>query len=398
MSTPHRNSGACCPDPAVERADWVPPTPRRWSIWEIPGNLQCSIIGTCLSHEDLLAIARRLELVIKADATAYDVHSYFVNEAGRSSPAAHMIQKQLDRRFEGLVRRIGRLQTERELADFWAEAFASGQVPGAYWALVTCGRLSDELRKRAFGDVHMLSHVLGRTTHASASRASELASRVEELEARLARETRRQQEALAARDTRIERLEAELAALRRPNRLAPRQQPAHAAAVDRAGALVVRRERALVSARQRARAAEGEADRLRTRLRQLASTMPARLREAARLPSPCPGAEACKFDVPQSRVLYLGGRARAIERLRTIAADANAELYHHDGGLEQTVDQIDGLVSRCDAVFCPVDCISHGACERAKALCRKLAKPFVPLRSSGASTFRRALQDLHRIQ
>ena len=59
MSTPHRNSGACCPDPAVERADWVPPTPRRWSIWEIPGNLQCSIIGTCLSHEDLLAIARR---------------------------------------------------------------------------------------------------------------------------------------------------------------------------------------------------------------------------------------------------------------------------------------------------------------------------------------------------
>lgn len=42
--------------------------------------------------------------------------------------------------------------------------------------------------------------------------------------------------------------------------------------------------------------------------------------------------------------------------------------------------------------------LSHGACERAKALWRKLAKPFVPLRSSGASTFRRALQDLHRIQ
>jgi hypothetical protein len=67
---------------------------------------------------------------------------------------------------------------------------------------------------------------------------------------------------------------------------------------------------------------------------------------------------------------------------------------HHDGGLEHAAARIDGLIEGCDLVICPVDCVSHGACQRAKALCRKLNKQFVPLRSSGATAFARALQTL----
>jgi hypothetical protein len=83
-----------------------------------------------------------------------------------------------------------------------------------------------------------------------------------------------------------------------------------------------------------------------------------------------------------------------MERLYDIARRSNAELLHHDGGLEQATARIDGLVAGCDAVFCPIDCVSHAACQRAKALCRKHNKPFVPLRSSGASTFARALEQI----
>jgi hypothetical protein len=110
-------------------------------------------------------------------------------------------------------------------------------------------------------------------------------------------------------------------------------------------------------------------------------------------PGSCPGANACELQLPPRRVLYLGGRPSSIDRLKSIAGENNAEMFHHDGGLEQTVALVDGLVTRCDAVFCPIDCVSHGACERAKALCRKFEKPFVPLRSSGASSFKRALLD-----
>ncbi|MBL8566638.1 MAG: DUF2325 domain-containing protein [Hyphomicrobiaceae bacterium] len=369
---------------------------RRYELWEVPGGLQCSIIGTCLAHQDLVRLTRRLRLAIEDGAADYEVHAYFVREASRPGEVARVLQKELDRRFEGQLRRVGRLKSDAELSVFWKEAYDNGRIAGAYWAVMTYSHVSEEFRQKAFGDVHMLSHVLGRTTHAAAVKASELESRIEELEAKLARQAERHAEAIAARDREITRLSAT-----RMNVACYSQENARAVqsvGVTVAGRRHVARERALVSARERARHAEAAVERLEAQLRRVARTSISRRRRAqsaaADAVGACPGAEACRLDVSPRRVLYLGGRPSAIERLRAIAASVNAELLHHDGGVEQTADLIDGFVTRCDVVFCPIDCISHGACERAKALCRKYDKAFVPLRSSGASTFKRALRSV----
>lgn len=368
---------------------------RRHELWEIPGGLQCSILGTCLPHDELKRIARRLNLVIKDDAADYEVHAYFVNESSRRGEISRAINKELDRRFDGLIRRVGRLRTDDELLAFWRESFEAGRIAGAFWAILSHAHASDTVRQRVFGEVHMLSHVLGRTTHASALKATEFEQKIEDLEGKLRRQTERHSSALGERDREIARLKEQF-----DNLACQRQQFAGGAAPSAAkvdGAKPVirpRNHRAVTAARERARAAEAEVERLRQQIRALT-----RRHQTAALASrtaDCPGAEACRLDLPPRRVLYLGGRASAVERLRSIAASANAELVHHDGGLEQTVDLIDGFINRCDAVFCPIDCISHGACERAKALCRKHEKVFVPLRSSGASTFKRALLDMHR--
>ena len=39
----------------------------------------------------------------------------------------------------------------------------------------------------------------------------------------------------------------------------------------------------------------------------------------------------------------------------------------------------------------PVDCVSHEAVATVKRLCRQMAKPYVPLRSTGISPFVAAL-------
>ena len=52
---------------------------------------------------------------------------------------------------------------------------------------------------------------------------------------------------------------------------------------------------------------------------------------------------------------------------------------------------LDALVGRADAVFCPIDCVSHQACLAAKQLCRRLDKPFVPLRTGSGTCLLRAL-------
>ncbi|MBN9276466.1 MAG: DUF2325 domain-containing protein, partial [Hyphomicrobium sp.] len=147
-------------------------------------------------------------------------------------------------------------------------------------------------------------------------------------------------------------------------------------------------------ARERARAAERMIVDLQRQLERL--RWQHRMRAASIMPA-CPGAEVCDETVRTSiarRILYIGGRSGAIENLRRVASRMGAELVHHDGGEEHALVRIDGMIEGCDAVVCPIDCVSHSACLRAKVLCRKFAKPFLPLRSAGATSFERAVMSL----
>ncbi len=359
----------------------------RHKIWEIQGGLQCSIVGTCLSHEDLIAIGRKAGVRPREDARAYEIHSYFVQQAGKDCKIARTMQKLLDQRHAGTIRRVQATRGEADLTRLWEEEFEGGRVAGAYWAFMSGAHVHSTLSTRIFGDVHMLSHVLGRVTHQNASRASELQAGLDDLEAKLLRQAERHRQLVAERDVAQARLsESAVAAV--PLMAAPevrnlrREQPP------------ARRERALAVARERARAAERMIGDLQQQLGR--ARWQQRMRAATGAPA-CPGAEACDETVQTSiarRILYVGGRSGAIDNLRRVAARMGAELVHHDGGEEHALVRIDGMIEGCDAVVCPIDCVSHSACLRAKVLCRKFAKPFVPLRSAGATSFERAVQSL----
>jgi hypothetical protein len=97
-----------------------------------------------------------------------------------------------------------------------------------------------------------------------------------------------------------------------------------------------------------------------------------------------------------ARLLYVGGRLAQVHRLRAFVEGAQAELLHHDGGMEERKGLLAGLVSCADAVFFPVDCISHDAAGALKRLCRQAGKPYVPLRSAGLTSFIAALRRFER--
>jgi hypothetical protein len=80
-----------------------------------------------------------------------------------------------------------------------------------------------------------------------------------------------------------------------------------------------------------------------------------------------------------------------VPHLRRHAEVRRLRLLHHDGGEEESLRALEGLVGRADAVFCPVDCVSHRACLAAKQLCRRFAKPFVPLRTGSGACFLQAV-------
>ena len=117
MADTNMHEGECSGAGANE-LNW-PEGKRRWAIWEVPGNLRCSIIGTCLSQSDILRLARRLDLQIDPGTVDYDIHAHFVREASQHGNTSKLVQKELERRFSGMVRRVGRLSDEAELAALW---------------------------------------------------------------------------------------------------------------------------------------------------------------------------------------------------------------------------------------------------------------------------------------
>ena len=44
-----------------------------------------------------------------------------------------------------------------------------------------------------------------------------------------------------------------------------------------------------------------------------------------------------------------------------------------------------------DTVICPVDCVSHDACQRVKRFCKQHYKQFLALNGTGITSFSRAL-------
>ena len=349
----------------------------------------CSIIGTCLTHDDLLATARKRNVNIDAGTKMFDVHGFFVTQAGSVGPISKHLEKLLEGRYRGLVRRVARVDDPEDLVEFWNTSVSNGQVAGAYWALLSHRHVPEELRNRVFGEVHMMSHLLGGSTRKIVGAAAELQSRLERIEKQNKRSSVQAQEALALRDSEIAELKQALAETRaqvgeQARRSAIEREPSP----DRASRLLLKQERALVAARTKARELEVELETAAGQLLRLRGEKTTSRSQVAE--------ETC---VPPrglcgKAVLYLGGRKRATDLLQKEADSANIILHCHDGGVDHSVQHLDDLVERCDAVICPVNCINHQACLKAKQLCKRMNKPFLPIGSSGRGTFSRALDTL----
>ncbi len=351
------------------------------------GHWCCSVVGTCLSHEDLMAVARKWKINFDSDARPFDVHGFFVRNAGERGDISRTIEKMLDSRYSGFLRRVSRLREPEELADYWNTSVSDGFVAGAYWALVSHRHVPQEFRERVFGEVHMMSHIMGGTVRQIVGAAAEIQARLLHLERHKDRWSRKARAAIERRDERIGELEAALADARLAKEKArPRREPE--ANTKRMAALLLKRERAVVAARTKTRELENELESVKEKLRRAQDARNDRLHQNVRK----------SFDPRKGlcgkAVLYLGGRSGNIGQMRRVAEEMNVTLLHHDGGLDQSPRAIDDLVQKCDAVVCPINCINHQACLNAKRLCKRLNKPFIPIRSSGRGTFSRALGDL----
>lgn len=383
----HEPAPASAPEAAAPR--------QRRRLWELSPSLHCSIIGTCLSAGELRRILVKAGKAI-AGASDHELHKQAVGSAGLSSGPAKLLNKALDREHRLSISQFARAASEAELRALWQAARQRGEIPGGYWALLTHPAASQALIAEAFGDVHMLSHLVGAANRADIRRLAALEAEKADLVAKVARQQEQLRLAVVSRDAKIRELTEVLA------RDLTRQPSAPTDRADAALAGVAAElRRDLDRERTRRRRVE---ERLEAAQAELARERGLRLAAEAGRAALCQELEALEAGLVPAHdaepatapmhaalrgltLLYVGGRPGQLRQMRTLAESSGAVLLDHDGGVEDSASLLPGLVGRADAVLFPVDCVSHSAVSTIKQVCRLGAKPYVALRSSGLGSF-----------
>ncbi len=367
---------------------------RRRNLWEIDHGWHCSIVGTCLTLGDLRMVAKKLGYKgPKTKQLDYFLHGHFVKEAGNESRASRLLNKILDRKHAATLRRWKAIDCPEALGKAWDEAFNAGDIPGPYWALLSHPKVTTKLGARVYGDVHMLSHLVGASNRVGLDKLKKLETELADLQEQFLRRSQRYREKLDKRDQETLRLKNENI------RLSRLLEDFHAAqtAIDRVRTsninvstdLTARlieleeREKEAVSHNKNLSATISEQEHRITALTEELSA----LETAVSDEQEAPGQSRRSMDLCGRCILYVGGRTRNVCRMRTLVEQWKGELVHHDGGLEQSTDTLARAINQADTVVFPTDCVSHSAMHKVKNLCERSLKPFVPLRSSGVGSF-----------
>jgi hypothetical protein len=393
----------------------------RLRIWEIDPAMHCSILGTCLTMNDLYALARRARVRLDPRASAYQVHSWFVDYMMEPNELSKLVDKTLEKRHGNVAAKVRRARSEAELETRWKLVAGEGRIAGAYWGAMSHRLCSKKLRWALFGEIHMLSHLVGSSRRADLCRVQELEATCAALDDTLAgikhvhraaiRDRKKLEEDLDARrrelghvTRRLKMAEERIAALQSQTLANERE------------ARIETLERTLAEAKERKSVAESALDDLRkpfeamqratelatAELRELRAENAALEAEVAvrmscsRTLAPDDGDRAEPCGLRGKRILCVGGVRSLVQHYRELVERRGGEFLHHDGGLEESLDAVTRALATVDVVFCPTDCVSHAACLKVKKACKNLAKPFVPLRSSGLSSFARGIQAIAR--
>jgi hypothetical protein len=330
-----------------------------------------------------------------------------VQVASQPEGGGKLLHKALDKRHRVAIAQFDKAKTVDEVRALWRDAVGRGDIPGAYWATLTHPAATSELIREVFGEVHMLSHLVGAANRADIRRLSELEAQNAELQEKLQRQQAQLREGFTIRDARIEELSTLLS-----RRLAERtsHDDAEAAASEKAALtrLVGDLDRRLTQEQKRRGGAEKRVIDLVEELRLEREARIAAERRAAALHEEIGAieaslasavatedeAQAAPASLDGLTILYVGGRPTQLVQLKALSERHGAATLHHDGGIEDRSGLLAGLISRADVVMFPVDCVSHEAVLIVKRLCRNAAKPYVALRSASLSAFSAAIHRL----
>lgn len=396
---------------------------RRTKLWEIDDCYHCSIIGTCLTVADLKKIARKNKIFLSTPKNSHSIHSHFVHQAGKHDDISKKMHKYLDNKFNRSIKHFAGAKTEEDLLDFWRTARPNHAVAGPYWALVTHPTASAKLHLEVFGEIHMLSHEsikenvnIRRRLVEAEERADIFGEGLVELRTEGSiqlvqkneqiRKLKRQllesagylQQLVEARE-RINVLESGMEKEKLYGTIKNLNRTCRVAG-DKVGSLERQNMHFRKENSDLTMTVQGLQDDLADKQAAcvaLESLLQFSASACEAKCAVCDNNETCQCPGPDlcgRNVLYVGGQTGLVPQYQLLVENCGGNFVHHDGGKEDRRGKLPHMVSHADVVICPVNCVSHDACTKAKRFCKQQAKPFVPMRSASISSLAKSLMDV----
>lgn len=383
---------------AAGAGTWQPPKPHasRRTLFEMSPMTHCSIIGTCLTVSELRKLVVKIAGEAARNLTDHEIHSRGVGYASVEGLPSKLLTKALDEKHAGAIRKLSSAKDESIIREFWAASRRDGAVEGPYWAVATHPLTSEAFFNEVFGDIHMLSHLVGASNRADIKRLVQLTAERDRIAAELSAAMTRLREGWSRRDRELAELRDQLV------RCAGRAELDHneedcRAILKRAVHQFEQRLQVLTTrltvSEDKAAALTRDKGRLERELASLHKTRESLAAEIGELESLLANQQEAALDCHAQIILYVGGMTRSVPSIRRAVEQANAQFLHHDGGQEQAIILLRGLVGRADLVLISADFVSHEAAWLCKDLCTRLVKPFIPLPHAGVGSVLRALRD-----
>ncbi|AFQ51691.1 DUF2325 domain-containing protein [Burkholderia cepacia] len=386
---------ACCAPSRAQQAELK----RRARLSELDSNLHCSIIGTCLTTHELRKLVPKYTDLDRQRATDLDIHHAAVELAIEGTAGGKALHKALDERYAGAIRAFDHARDADALLALWQDALKSGEIPPAYWALMTHPRTTMAVRQAAFGDLHMLSHLVGAANRADIRRLVALEEENAALQAKLERQQARLHEMSAQRDAALH--ERDACHARQNAQPTSAESALHDEVRELRDALAARDERLALhtsrreAAEQRIAAEQASARAMRARLDDLMAMVKTLRAEASAIEQavqastddPADAAADSLSMLQHKRVVYVGGRPGSTRAIRRIVETAGGELTLHDGGIEDRKGLLAAALPGANMVVFPVDCIDHDSVNLLKRMCERHQIAYYPLRTASVASF-----------
>ncbi len=353
----------------------------RRRLWQLSTQAHELLLGTsftpdALRREAARVLGRMHHGVCLIKGRDVDVLYSLVHDMVTRNPVSEAFDKRLNQAHALAVRRMASLRDAGALQGAWRQSLASDAMPAALWSLVThpwgaALEASALYDARGWVFEHCRRGVAVTRARAQADEAlQETRTQVDELRARLATQQQQARSELAA-------VRAEQARL--------------------VGALARSQESLAVAQRSAAAARPAPHDRA-VNLPIWPPALDVVLAAPTSASPPVLDDTACRTEpasqpivVQGRRVLCVGGIQHAVARYRSRIERLGGHFEHHDGGLEDGVQALDGRLSRAEIVICQAGCINHEAYQRVKRHCQRTGTTCVYLDRPSLSRLDRAL-------